>query len=375
MRVLVLNYEFPPLGGGAGRVTLEVCRRLARAGVEQKVLTGWFPGLALREKLEPGLWVYRVPTLRRRLYRAEIKDMASYLAAAVLPLLWLSLRWRPDLLHAHFLMPVAPLAWLAGKLLGIPYLVTLHGGDVPGADPITKPVYRLLGGFPREVACGAFRLTAVSPGTRTLARKSLGINARFIPNGVDLKQCRPRGKTSGGPLRLAFAGRLVSLKNADLLIRAVELLPPDLSWRLDIYGDGPDQRALASLAARSAQSDRITLHGWIEEARLRDALAASDIFILPSDSEGFSMAALQAMACGCALILSDIPANRPLVKPGENGLLCRRSAEGLAQAIMFCLPELSRMQQASARLASGYSWEKISLNYLDLYGQALAGHA
>ncbi len=84
MRILALNYEYPPLGGGAGNASRQICRELARAGHEVAMLTSHFRGLP-REEDDAGVRVYRTPVLRRRLEQCSPAEMASFIVAAAVP--------------------------------------------------------------------------------------------------------------------------------------------------------------------------------------------------------------------------------------------------------------------------------------------------
>ena len=118
-RIVVLNYEYPPVGGGAGQVTEHLCRFFARKGIRQWVITGWVPGLQWVER-QDRLTIIRVPMLKRRRDRTSVAGMASYLLSAAI-ILVLKLLCRPvDLIHAHFALPVGLLALLAKGLFGTP---------------------------------------------------------------------------------------------------------------------------------------------------------------------------------------------------------------------------------------------------------------
>lgn len=134
MRILVLIYEFPPVGGGGGRVAEDICRGLAKRGHELVVLTSHYKGLP---RLEPrdGMLIRRIPVGRRVPFKAHFLDMFGYVMIGFFAGLGIILRWKPDVMHVHFAVPSGALALPLAWLTGVPYVLTAHLGDVPGGVP------------------------------------------------------------------------------------------------------------------------------------------------------------------------------------------------------------------------------------------------
>src|SRR5512147_1154737 len=104
MKILVLSHEFPPVGGGGGRVAQDIAVGLAARGHETRVLTAHLDGLPLNETVD-GVQVERIPLKRKAAYRAGFVDMARYDLAAFQVGQKIVREWRPDLIHAHFAVP------------------------------------------------------------------------------------------------------------------------------------------------------------------------------------------------------------------------------------------------------------------------------
>ena len=151
------------------------------------------------------------------------------------------------------------------------------------------------------------------------------------------------------------------------LIKAMELLSKGFRCRLDILGNGP---LLESLKAEAFKSGNIHFHGWLSIEQVKDFLANADIFILPSFSEGLSIAALQAMGQGCALVASDIPMNKDILDEGVNGFFCGHSPESISATIMKCIPNLDRLKAGSVAKVLSFSWEAIGERYFDCFERA-----
>src|SRR4051794_32028235 len=173
MRVLLLNYEFPPLGGGAATASAQIARRMARRGIEVVVLTSLFKCLPRRERKD-GYTIYRVPAMRRTIDRCTPPEMGAYVAGAMLPALRLASSFRPDLMHVFFGVPTGAVGLIVNRLKGIPYLLSLRGGDVPGF--MGKELERLHSftmPLTRQVWGRAGAIVANSEGLRELAQHTV----------------------------------------------------------------------------------------------------------------------------------------------------------------------------------------------------------
>ena len=113
-QILVLNYEYPPVGGGAGQVSHNLCRFFANKGLKIIVITGWIPGLRWIEH-DINQTIIRVPMLKCRRDRTTVFGMASYLFFAFFPMCFLILQKKVDLIHSHFALPVGFLSLLSKR--------------------------------------------------------------------------------------------------------------------------------------------------------------------------------------------------------------------------------------------------------------------
>ena len=196
MRILVLVHEFPPVGGGGGRVAEDICSKLAKRGHEVKVLTTHIKGLPYEEERN-GFQIIRFGSLRTQPYRASFLSMAVYVLAG----LWAGLRlissFKPDVIHAHFAVPAGALAWMLSRMTGIPYVLTVHLGDVPGGVPEkTDEWFRWIYPFTPDIWRNASEIVAVSEFTRQLALKKYKEKIQVVPNGVDLSTLMPESNFS-----------------------------------------------------------------------------------------------------------------------------------------------------------------------------------
>lgn len=377
-RVLLVNYEFPPLGGGAGNATANIARELARLGVEVMVLTSAFGNLPRRETLD-GYDVVRVPTIRRRLHASSVPEMACFMVSAMFAARRWGRDWRPAATIAFFSIPGGPIAWLLRRSDAIPYIVSLRGGDVPGfAYRGIGLFHRLTGGIITRIWRDARAVVANSAGLAALARQHApDVAISVIPNGVDVERFTPRwapNDRTGRP-QLIFVGRLVHQKGVDLLLSALARLPAKARPFLLIIGDGPIRAALTQQAARLGLAGDVKFAGWVARDDLPALYRQSDIMVMPSRDEGMPNVVLEAMACSLPVIASRVAGNVDLVDEGVTGRTFESDDVGqLATAIaeLASAPALATQLGAAGRrkVEREYSWKRVAEGYLAQLGLA-----
>lgn len=179
----------------------------------------------------------------------------------------------------------------------------------------------------------------------------------LIPNYVDTALFHPRPEAAL-PGQVCTVGRLSPVKNLPSLIQAIGGIP---SARLTIIGDGPDRRSLESLAR--PWSERITFLGWQPHTALPQAIQRAELFVLPSLSEGHPKALIEAMACGVAVLGSQVPGIQEVIQHGENGWLCAPDADSLQQAIRTLLQDAGLRSELGRKarqfVLENYSLERI----------------
>ncbi len=373
MRILVLCYEYPPLGGGGGRVAQTVARELVARGHEVRVQTAAL-GWSSTVENDAGVEVTRTASGRARPEACRVHEMGLYCATSFWPTLRHIHTWRPDVIHAHFAMPTGMLAWAAHRLTGVPYVLTAHLGDVPGGVPgQTDELFALIDPIARAVWRDAAAATAVSSFVQTLAEGAYERPVERILNGIHLHDAPPPRPPAPTP-HLVFLGRFNAQKNAPLLIEALALVR-DLPWRLTMIGDGPEAGLVDAAITHHRLSEKITRTGWLNAGAVADILSAANVLCMPSLSEGMPVAAVEALKNGLALITSDIPGVCDVVHHGDNGLTAPvNDAPAFAAALRGMLTQpglLARMQQASRAMAQQFALPEI----IDAYERALQSAA
>ena len=321
MKILVLIHEFPPVGGGGGRVARDLALGLAARGHQLHILTARLDGLPLLEDMA-GVRIQRVGRQRKAAFRAELMEMMRYDLAVLRAGRQIIRDWQPDLIHAHFAVPAGAAAFALSKLTGVPYVLTAHLGDVPGAVPEkTDRWFKWIYPFTPPIWRGAARVVAVSEFTRRLAQQHYDVPIEVIPNGVELASLpSASARPAGSPPRIVFAGRFMEQKNPSDLVQALARLR-DCPWQCAMLGDGPLLEAVRGEVDKSGLAERFWLPGWVTPEHVLAEFARSDILALPSRSEGLSVVGVQALGMGLAIVASSAGGNLELVQDGENGFI------------------------------------------------------
>lgn len=367
MRILILNSEYPPIGGGAGNASANLARCLADLGHEVSVVTARFGDQPHLEK-STNLTVIRIPTLRRKQDRSGALEQIVFILSASFWTLRLIRQLKPDVTLAFFGVPSGAVTLFIKLVTKIPYVVSLRGGDVPGFRPYDFGTYhKLIAPLLRIIWKQASAIVANSNGLRELA---VQFDARFeipvIPNGVDLELYRTDARSAVMP-RLFSVGRIVHQKGLDLAMQALAGLK-ELSWEWRIAGDGPQLDALKLLAQKLGIADRVQFLGWQAREQLIEQYHWSNLFLFPSRHEGMPNAVLEAMASGLPVIASRIAGSEELVSNGETGFLFpSEDIEALRDALRKLISDTVLRQTmgnvARRHMEERYSWAATAKQY------------
>ncbi|MCL3881774.1 glycosyltransferase [Marivita sp. GX14005] len=244
-------------------------------------------------------------------------------------------------LHNHIAKASCTVAMLAGALSGIRWSFTIHGPDI-----FFEPLHWRID----EKAARASFVACISQFCRS--QLMCFTDARhwdrfhIVHCGVDPERYEPRPRNG---MTILFVGRLAPVKGLPILLEAVARLAdsyPDL--QLDIIGDGPDRVALEAEVARRGLDERIAFLGYRSQSEVAEALAAADIFALPSFAEGVPVVLMEAMAAGLPVLATRIAGIPELVEDGVSGRLV---APGDENAFVDALKDL--LGNAERRAAYG----------------------
>jgi len=371
MRILMANYEFPPIGGGAGKANLCLLKEFAANGrLMIDVLTSApKPGFTT-EKFADNITIYKVGVHKKNLHFWRKTEVAEWLFKAGFRYHALLRKNSYDLAHAFFAFPTAYLCLRTAAKL--PYIISLRGSDVPGYNVRLRIDYKLLSPLFRRIWKSASALVANSQGLAELAEKfAPQLDIGVINNGVYTDTFYPAtAKRPTRPVKILTVSRLISRKRIDLLIETVAKAKElDVDIQLDIAGQGNLMHRLEKLARKLAVAERVNFMDRVPTEQMPQLYRDNDIFVMSSAHEGMSNAMLEAMACGLPIVTTRCEGVDELI--ADNGIVVEHpSPDSMAEAIKALIddpPRYEQMSAAAVKQAQQFTWSSAAGQYLDCY--------
>lgn len=370
MKILVLNYEYPPLGGGGAPVSRDISEHLVQEGNQVTVVTMAYKNLPHYE-LQNGVEIYRVKCLRSRQFSCMPWEQLTYIISAIRFVQNKLDIAEYDLCYTHFIIPTGVVARYLHRKFSVPVVITAHGSDVEGynSKKYMKVMHRFLRKSWRSIVDETFKVVSPSEFLYSLMMKAYSVPTKYtiIPNGIDLIRYSALTGIHSKKKKILLMGRMQEYKNFQTAINAIALC--DLGdWSVDVLGNGPYCEELQKLVCSLKLENKITFHGWIEnssEEQLRFLREAS-IYITASRFENCPMAVLETIAAGCYPLLSDIFAHRQLVHedefyfpPNDITLLAKKLQHRLDKGECSFVYDLNR-----------YSWDIVMKQYQNVFVEA-----
>jgi len=369
LQILMLNYEFPPLGGGAATANRHLLKALQHHPNIYIDLITSSTGKAYEEAFSERIRIYylNIGKKNRNPHYQSNRNLLSYTIKARKRAQKMILEKHYDCIHAFFGIPCG---WIAQKL-NLPYLVSLRGSDVPFYNRRFVLAERLLfRRLSRKIWRKAAYVVANSRDLKALAQKTAPRQTIWvIPNGVDTSRYYPDpGEKSIWKLTLLTVSRLIHRKGiADLL----EALQGIVNTELLIAGEGNMRSELEQHATILGVNARFL--GRVNQEELRKLYQRADAFVLPSHNEGMSNALLEAMASGLPVLVTDTGGSAELVK--DNGYVVPvGDIRAFRERIKYWQTHpdtLPRQGEYSRRRAETMSWKRIATQYHTLYGKCV----
>jgi glycosyltransferase involved in cell wall biosynthesis len=378
VKVLFLNYEYPPLGGGAGVATEAILREWAKdSSIEVHLVTAAIGGALEHVRVGGEIFVHRLPIGKNpeRLHSQSLRDILVYSVKTVF-FLWRFLRLENakqpfDVTLAFFTIPCGFLAYLVKLIFGVPYVVSLRGADVPGFSEKYAMFYRFAKPLVRFLWHQAAAVIPNSLGIADLARKTdVKQLMQIIENGVDTDMFHPEpAKRSAEPIIFLSTSRLTPRKGIHHLVEAfaVAVGKTSASIELHLIGEGEQRPVLEERVKTLGIADKVKFIGRVEHDRLAGYYQRSHVFVLSSKNEGMSNSALEALASGLPLVVSGTGGMQELVTDGINGyFIDPDNAPAFAEKLVAFAehPEmLTSLGVESRRLAEERSWDKVAQHF------------
>ena len=373
MRIGITCY---PTYGGSGAVATELGLELARRGHEVHFISYASP-FRLRGYAER-VTFHEVTQTEYPLF----EQSSPYALALAVKQHEVAMRENLDLMHVHYAIPHAATAWLAKQMLksqrDLKIVTTLHGTDITlvGQDPS----YYTLTKFSIEQSD---RVTAVSAFLRDETYRAFGCagcDVIVIPNFISTAEYHPpREGTCRHSLAppdhkvLVHVSNFRPVKRVTDVVRVFAGVRRELPATLVLVGDGPERDAAEQEVDHLELRRDVRFLGKVDN--VAEILRGSDLFLLPSETESFGLAALEAMACAVPVIATAVGGLPEVVVPGETGFLTPKGdveamiAHGLRVLRDGALH--ARMRAAAARRALEFAADRIVPRYEQLYEDVL----
>jgi len=376
----MLNYEFPPMGGGAGNATHNVSLALSKMGHDVTIITSGYAGLKASETIQ-GVKIIRVFSWRNSIHDCGFKGAYTYLFFAALKLLKLNKTQDYDLLHYYFSLPTGLLTILPSAFKKRPYIVSLRGSDVPYYDIYNKKVHlfnMILKPVNRYIWKKAKKVVALSDSLKSTALRTAPEKIiEVIPNGVETDIFKPNDNKcqEDRKLKLITVSRLINRKGIDHVLKALAELK-DKNISLLIVGTGTYEEYLKKLCNELNLNNIVEFYGYCPRENLSELYNSADVFILPSLAESFGLVFAEAMACGLPIIGAKTGGIVDVVKK-ENGILIepaniKEIKEAICQMKESAKMRLSMGKCCRQRVVDYYSWKSVAQKYLKLYEKAIS---
>ena len=294
-----------PTYGGSGVLATELGLGLANKGHKVHFITYRMPA--------------RLPSFHEHIYYHEVNaydyplfEYAPYESALASKMVHVAVSEQLDLLHVHYAIPHASVAYLCREILKskgmyIPFVTTLHGTDITlvGSDPSFAPVVE----FSINASDG---VTAVSQFLKKLTESTFDVKIPIdvIYNFVDIQRFKIIDKghfkkaiAPNGERILMHISNFRKVKRIDDIVTAFHKISSQIPSKLILVGDGPERLTIEKQVTELGLQSQVVFLG--KQDAIEEILAISDLFMLPSETESFGLSALEAMACGVPVISSN----------------------------------------------------------------------
>ncbi len=390
MRILFFNYEYPPLGGGAGNATFYLLREFSKiTDLEVDLVTSSADNQYHLENIGERIKIHKLPIgkNKKNLHYQSLRDILFYTWKAFWFSRCLIKKNKYDLSHSFFTVPCGFLSLIFKFRFQIPYIVSLRGADVPGYSERFLLFYKFFTPLIKIIWKNSSEVVANSQGLKELALKSNSYQKiEVIFNGVDTTQFTPNSRSLASDSKAKLltkrfiitpgASRLTARKGLKYLIQAVAMLLPKYPFiKLKIIGEGSDKKNLERLVKNLGVEKKVEFLGRIPREKTAPYYQEADIFVLPSLNEGMSNAMLEALSCGLPIITTETGGTQELIQEKINGFIVKKkNSKDLSEKIERLIIDQTlcdKMAQESRKIALKFSWQNVAQKYFDIYKKIL----
>jgi len=401
LSVLIITSSFPYFSSDlSGNFIWNKSKYLIKNGLSVVVLCPHKVGTSFYEERE-GVIIYRFPYVFP--FRAQrltsqggmihairsspliALQILPYLLSCTICAIVIVLKYKPDILHTHWIIPNGIVGSYIHSIFHIPHMSSIHGTDIniSAHNPLFSRMVKIIAKYTTTItANSSFTRDAILrllPKRRDITIIPMGINCEPVFSDTNNKM---HFLSDQGTQTILFVGRLINWKGVEVLINALKTVSKsNPRVRLVIVGEGPLRKDFVKLTEVNGLESIIHFTGQVPDSVLKEYYARSSLFVLPSillnnQTEGLGVVLLEAMAAGVPVIGSDTGGIPDIIENEVNGLLVPPGdPKVLAEAIIriLSLPELGdQFREAGIKtVKEKYSWDIIVKQFIKKYTESL----
>lgn len=365
MKILLLSYEFPPVGSGTANACYYLLKEFSKVKNINITLITSSSNKFLKQKFSNNITIYRIDINKENKNSPQShKDLIIYTIKGYKLAKALIAKEHFDLIHSFTAIPAGLIAYR----LNTPYIIDTRGSDVPENNKrLISYIHRLI---VKEIIKKAKIISANSENLRNkLLHSFQKYKIEINRNGVDSNEFRPIKKKVSG-FTIISTSRFTRNKGLEYLIDGFYLFYEKYGYgKLIFVGSGPTKNKIKNKTHKYKLKKQVIFYDKIEHSKLAKIYQKADIFVLPSRSEGMSNSLLEAMASGSAIIATDTGDSKRLIK--NCGIIIKKDSAGeIAKAIekYYMDKNLLKFHQKNSRKRiMSYSWRTSALRYIKYY--------
>jgi glycosyltransferase involved in cell wall biosynthesis len=323
MNILILNYEYPPLGGGAGVISHHIAKELSDLGHRVVFITAWYEDLKQIEIID-GIEIIRLQSKRKVIYKSSPYEMLSWVRKSKIFLSEYLKNENFNICIANFTIPGGEVGRFIKNNFGIPYIIISHGHDIPWFFPRQMFFYHVftynwIKNICKKSSCVFVQSEAMQLNAERFLSKTKTPVIK-IANGCNIERFIPDYSKRTKVFKILFAGRLVQQKDPMTFLKSISLLETfGFEFSVTVAGDGPYLKKMKSFVNNNGLSGKVVFTGWINMERIIEEYQSASLFVASSLQEGMSVAIMESISCGLFTLTTPVSENTRLISIGVNG--------------------------------------------------------
>jgi len=374
MKILMLNNEFPPLGGGTGTVNKELFEKFKfYEDLKIDLITSSLGKTKEFEQFSENIRIFKYPVNNQNIHHSSNLELIKYIFKSFFAALKLHKTEKYDFCFAWSTVPAGFVAYILHKIKKLPFIVRVGGPDIPGFEERYKNLYRIISPIIKRIWKNANLIVAKCKLEQTMIQNiNKNLKIEIIYNGVDSEKFFPiNNKILETDLKIICPARLIKRKGQDLLIKAIaNLKNENINYKVFMIGDGDEKQNYLDLTKKLLVNQNIEFLEYIARDEMQKYYQNSDLFVLPSYNEGMSNSMLEAMASGLVPIVTNVGGTEELID-SENGFIFKiGDAEDLTKILKHIYlnkNKIIELQKNARRKAEQNSWKNIADIYYQLF--------